>query len=94
MTVPELEILKTHCVMTVINGEIVFEGNRPVDSDELLSEQATSDGTKLLAGDAACCDVPYKPNGRPEDQPLLHSYRGFAQAARHGINYILQDASA
>ena len=26
MTVPELEILKTHCVMTVINGEIVFEG--------------------------------------------------------------------
>ncbi len=26
MTIPELEILKTHCVMTVINGEIVYEG--------------------------------------------------------------------
>jgi predicted amidohydrolase YtcJ len=25
MTIPELEILKTQCVMTVINGEIVFE---------------------------------------------------------------------
>jgi predicted amidohydrolase YtcJ len=27
MTIPELEILKTRCVMTVINGEIVFEGS-------------------------------------------------------------------
>jgi len=27
MTIPELEILKTRCVMTVINGEIVYEGN-------------------------------------------------------------------
>jgi len=27
MTIPELEILKTHCVMTVINGEIVYESN-------------------------------------------------------------------
>jgi len=26
MRIPELEILKTRCVMTVINGEIVFEG--------------------------------------------------------------------
>ena len=26
MKIPELEILKTRCVMTVINGEIVFEG--------------------------------------------------------------------
>src|SRR6185437_15172294 len=26
MTIPELEILKTRCVMTVINGEVVFEG--------------------------------------------------------------------
>src|SRR5262245_45552211 len=26
MTIPELDILKTRCVMTVINGEIVFEG--------------------------------------------------------------------
>jgi predicted amidohydrolase YtcJ len=25
MTIPELEILKTQCVMTVINGEVVFE---------------------------------------------------------------------
>jgi predicted amidohydrolase YtcJ len=25
MKIPEMEILKTHCVMTVINGEIVFE---------------------------------------------------------------------
>jgi predicted amidohydrolase YtcJ len=27
MTIPELEILKTQCVMTVINGEVVFEKN-------------------------------------------------------------------
>ena len=27
MTIPPLEILKTRCVMTVINGEIVYEGN-------------------------------------------------------------------
>lgn len=27
MKIPEAEILKTRCVMTVINGEIVFEGN-------------------------------------------------------------------
>lgn len=27
MTIPALDILKTRCVMTVINGEIVFEGN-------------------------------------------------------------------
>ncbi len=27
MKIPELEILKTRCVMTVINGEIVFESN-------------------------------------------------------------------
>jgi predicted amidohydrolase YtcJ len=27
MTIPELEILKTRCVMTVINGEIVYERN-------------------------------------------------------------------
>lgn len=27
MTIPELEILKTRCVMTVINGEIVYEGS-------------------------------------------------------------------
>jgi predicted amidohydrolase YtcJ len=27
MKIPETEILKTRCVMTVINGEIVFEGN-------------------------------------------------------------------
>jgi predicted amidohydrolase YtcJ len=27
MTIPELEILKTRCVMTMINGEIVFEGS-------------------------------------------------------------------
>jgi predicted amidohydrolase YtcJ len=27
MTIPAPEILKTRCVMTVINGEIVFEGN-------------------------------------------------------------------
>ncbi len=27
MTIPELDILKTRCVMTVINGEIVYEGN-------------------------------------------------------------------
>ena len=27
MTIPELDILKTRCVMTVINGEIVFEGS-------------------------------------------------------------------
>jgi len=27
MTIPELQILKTRCVMTVINGEIVYEGN-------------------------------------------------------------------
>src|ERR1041384_1048704 len=27
MTIPELEILKTRCVMTVINGEIVHEGS-------------------------------------------------------------------
>lgn len=27
MKIPELEILKTRCVMTVINGEIVFEGS-------------------------------------------------------------------
>src|ERR1043166_9163707 len=27
MTIPELEILKTHCVMTVINGEIVYEAS-------------------------------------------------------------------
>lgn len=26
MTIPELDILKTRCVMTVINGEIVYEG--------------------------------------------------------------------
>jgi predicted amidohydrolase YtcJ len=26
MTIPELDILKTRCVMTVINGEIVFAG--------------------------------------------------------------------
>jgi predicted amidohydrolase YtcJ len=26
MRIPEAEILKTHCVMTVINGEIVYEG--------------------------------------------------------------------
>jgi len=26
MTIPELQILKTRCVMTVINGEIVYEG--------------------------------------------------------------------
>ena len=27
MTIPEMEILKTRCVMTVINGEIVYDGN-------------------------------------------------------------------
>src|SRR5262245_8348824 len=27
MKIPELDILKTRCVMTVINGEIVYEGN-------------------------------------------------------------------
>jgi predicted amidohydrolase YtcJ len=27
MKIPELQILKTRCVMTVINGEIVFESN-------------------------------------------------------------------
>jgi predicted amidohydrolase YtcJ len=27
MTIPELDILKTRCVMTVINGEIVYEGS-------------------------------------------------------------------
>lgn len=27
MTIPELQILKTRCVMTVINGEIVYEGS-------------------------------------------------------------------
>lgn len=27
MTIPELEILKTRCVMTVINGEVVYESN-------------------------------------------------------------------
>ena len=27
MTIPELEILKTRCVMTVINGEIVYESD-------------------------------------------------------------------
>jgi len=27
MKIPEAEILKTRCVMTVINGEIVFEGS-------------------------------------------------------------------
>jgi len=27
MTIPELEILKTRCVMTVINGEVVYETN-------------------------------------------------------------------
>jgi len=27
MTIPELEILRTRCVMTMINGEIVFEGS-------------------------------------------------------------------
>jgi predicted amidohydrolase YtcJ len=27
MTIPDLEILKTRCVMTVINGEIVYEGS-------------------------------------------------------------------
>jgi hypothetical protein len=27
MTIPPLDILKTRCVMTVINGEIVYEGN-------------------------------------------------------------------
>ena len=26
MKIPEMEILKTHCVMTVIGGEIVYEG--------------------------------------------------------------------
>jgi len=25
MKIPEMEILKTRCVMTVINGEIVYE---------------------------------------------------------------------
>ena len=25
MKIPEMEILKTHCVMTVIGGEIVYE---------------------------------------------------------------------
>ena len=32
MAIPELEILKTRCVMTVINGEIVYEGNSINDS--------------------------------------------------------------
>lgn len=27
MTIPELEILKTRCVMTVINGEVVYEAS-------------------------------------------------------------------
>jgi predicted amidohydrolase YtcJ len=29
MTIPPLEILKTRCVMTVINGEIVYEASKP-----------------------------------------------------------------
>ena len=36
MTIPEMEILKTQCVMTVINGEIVFEraaGQAAIESD-------------------------------------------------------------
>jgi hypothetical protein len=27
MTIPEMEILKTHCVMTVIGGEIVYQAS-------------------------------------------------------------------
>src|SRR5260370_15021737 len=27
MKIPEMEILKTHCVMTVIGGEIVYQSN-------------------------------------------------------------------
>jgi predicted amidohydrolase YtcJ len=28
MTIPELEILKTKCLMTVIGGEVVYEAGR------------------------------------------------------------------
>jgi hypothetical protein len=28
MKIPEMEILKTRCVMTVINGEVVWEAGR------------------------------------------------------------------
>ena len=28
MKIPEMEILKTHCVMTVIGGEVVYEAAR------------------------------------------------------------------
>ena len=36
MKIPEMEILKTHCVMTVIGGEVVYEaaqGSAGIESD-------------------------------------------------------------
>jgi len=53
MKIPEMDILKTHCVMTVIGGEIVYQaapGTAGIETDFVCSPSRTDGGQLLRMG--------------------------------------------